>query len=265
MLMDTKTGAAPAHINKCFSLAVALFRTMKPLLESDDKVIKELLERVPRYSVTRENHTCVVSFHNFLVRITERVEHLVSSRCADEYDSAEDELSFKLAVMGLDSHGLEENDRLPKRYTPAIGEWAAYHYSLAIGATVGSDEYNKLVKVLNAKVTERTNINYVRAIRTALASILPMPSDYELDKAKSILTLNHIDSIISAHSKIMNELLGTEIEEETLQTSGGVTWTVVEPTQTTTQDTKPRVVTMQDKNQKNKLASLLKRTQQAAN
>lgn len=258
LILDDVAGLNDTKINRCFTLAVTLFKHMNPYIGSTDKVIRELLTNMPTYRVTSENHDDIALFTNYLVRATEKCVHLLTKRCADEYDAAEDALNFKLAVMGLDSNGLEENDRLPKVFTPSIAEWASYHYGLAIGAELGSDECTKLTRILTTKVSEKTNINYLRAVHKVLQEVLPMPADYELDKAKSILTLNKIDQIITEHSKLMSDLLGTELE--TLhRTQGGVTWEVIQPVASPVESHTPTVVKVQDKNQKQKVLALLKR------
>lgn len=259
LLIDSKAGENTPHINKAFTTVVNVFRKLYTLRQSTDSVLKTMLAELPTYRVSQDNYDNAKQFVNYCERLLEKVEYISATGSSDEYDAEEDSFNLRLTLMGLDVHSIAENDRLPKRFTPEIAEWAAYQYALYTGAEVGSTEYTKVTRILNGKVTEKTNINEVHTLKRILGDVLPMPENYELDKAKSLLTLKRLDTIISEHSQLMAELFGTEIETSNT-TQGGVTWTIIEPTAPKqVAPSKPTLAKVQDKDQKRKVAMLLAR------
>lgn len=257
MFLDSNTKDNSAHINRCFTLVVNAFKYIRQLQVSTNKLDHELLKDLPTYRVTKDNCDSCTAFAAYCERLSKRAHHIGTTKNSSEYDLAEDTLNFKLALLGLDANSLEENDRLPKVFTESIADWAAYHYCLATGAEVGSAPYYKITKMLTTKVGSSTNINEMKLAYRLMGEVLPRSTEFDIDNAKTILTLKRFGDLISEYSELMSTLLGTEVEH-TEVAEGGISWTVV-TTKPTSASTPPLPKPVQNKELKRNVNALLQR------
>lgn len=257
LLLDDKKGTASQTINTAFQATCNAFKHINSLLDGD-AVDLELCKELPHYNVTSENCEDGDAFVTFCKELARLGTFKATTKRNSEYDIEEDSFNFRLAMLGVEAHGLAENDRLPKRFTPLIAEWAVDQYCKAQGEQHDGKRAKIAHKLLTEGVTERTSITGLESLRDVLAQILPMPSEYNEEKAKSTLTLRTLDNKITEYSELMAELLGVPTEIVS-SGAGDINWTVVKTTREQVTEKKPEVKTVADPNQKSKLKSILKR------
>lgn len=229
MFLDHETEDRSAHINTSFGAALRAFQSYNKLVHGD-KVDREIIKSIYTYRVTKQNHNDPQLFTDFCITLAKQLEKFVTTGKTTDYNIDDDSFNLRLALLGVEAHGIGENDRLPKRFTPAIAEWAAIEYCKAMGLAIGGRDYKGILSTLTREVTERTNINEVRRVREVMVQILPTPTDYTLEKAKTLLTLKHLDNKVSDHTAILDVMLGIETEVvSTGDKNNSITWTVVQP------------------------------------
>lgn len=229
MFLDHETEDRSPHINTSYAAALRAFYSYNKLMNGD-KVDKEVLKSIYTLRITSENHDSPQVFSDYCITLAKQLEKFVNTGRTTDYDLDADSFNLRLSLLGVESHGLDENDKLPKRFTTAIAEWAAIEYCRAMGLAVGGRDYKGIMATLTNTVSAGTNINEVRRVRDVMGQILPTPTDYTLDKAKTLLTLRHLDCKITDHTTILDDMLGIETE---VVSSGdkhnSITWTVVQP------------------------------------
>lgn len=257
LLIDNKQGTASQLINTAFQATCNAFKHINSLLDGD-KIDRELCKELPHYNVTGENCEDGQAFVTFCKELARLGTFKATTKRNSEYDVEEDSFNFRLAMLGVEAHGLAENDKLPKRFTPMIAEWAVDQYCRAQGEQHDGTRAKIAYKLLTQPVTEKTNSAGLESLRDVLAQILPMPKEYNEEKAKSTLTLRTIDNKITEYSELMSEILGVPTEIVS-SGAGDINWTVVKTTREKKVEKKPEVKTVADPNQKSKLKSILKR------
>ena len=256
LLIDNEAGTTSPHINAAFQATCNAFKNINALLDGDN-IDRELVKELPHYCVTAENMEDGAALVGFCKELARLAGFKYETKRSSEYDLEEDSFNFRLSLLGMEAGGLAENDKLPKRFTPMIAEWAVNHYCASTGKPRDGAQAKIAYRLLTDKVTERTGSSGLESLREVLGQILPIPSGYDDEKAKTLLTLRALDNKITEYSEMMADILGVPTEIVS-SGAGDISWTVVKTTRET-ESTPTTVKTVSDPKQKSKLKSMLAR------